>query len=462
MKNLSYSVLDFGAVPGLDTLQTPALQAAIDHCFLCGGGTVTVPAGIYLTGDLRIRSHVTLYLCSGAVIRGSRDPGDYFNHLDDTLEPIPDDLRTPLLYAECMAMPPDYEYQEVNPRYDYRRKAASAWNNALIRAIGAHDFKIIGEPGAIFDGNNVFDPTGEEDYRGPHGMTLYGCRDFELRGYTIENTGNWAHNILFSENIAVKDITVNAGHDGIDLFTCVNASVTGCQFYTGDDSLAGYGNVNVYVKDCIMNSSCSAMRFGGTNMLVRDCHIYGPGKYSFRGSLSRDQKKAGVPSPTDSGRKNMLSLFTFYSGCSTKVPELPGNIVITDCRVENADRFLHYNFSGSEYWQSGYPMKDITFRNITATNVAMPLVAYGDEKEKFRLTLSHVNISLREGCEDIALIHACNYEKIALEDVTVSNYKGDHLITAWSEGDIEIKNLTCPSTPATVKEAEEAFSCVGI
>ena len=61
-----YHITDFGAsVHASDN--TTAIQAAIDSCFREGGGAVVVPAGVFLTGDIRLRSHVTLYLTANAV-----------------------------------------------------------------------------------------------------------------------------------------------------------------------------------------------------------------------------------------------------------------------------------------------------------------------------------------------------------------------------------------------------------
>ena len=84
-----YRITDFGAKV-CDRLQTKEIQAAIDACFLAGGGRVVIPAGIFLTGGIRLRSHVTLYLESGAILRGSRDWRDYFSYLEDKIEPIGD------------------------------------------------------------------------------------------------------------------------------------------------------------------------------------------------------------------------------------------------------------------------------------------------------------------------------------------------------------------------------------
>ena len=59
-----------------------------------GGGKVIIPKGRFRTGGFRLRSNITLYLESGAVLEGSRDPDDYFNHFNDKLEPFPEELLT--------------------------------------------------------------------------------------------------------------------------------------------------------------------------------------------------------------------------------------------------------------------------------------------------------------------------------------------------------------------------------
>lgn len=85
-----YHITDFGAsVHASDN--TTAIQAAIDSCFREGGGAVVVPAGVFLTGDIRLRSHVTLYLTANAVLRGIRDPRAYYHYQSDTVEPLSPD-----------------------------------------------------------------------------------------------------------------------------------------------------------------------------------------------------------------------------------------------------------------------------------------------------------------------------------------------------------------------------------
>lgn len=225
-----WDVTDFGAREG-DALQTAALQRAIDACFTAGGGEVRVPAGVYRTGGLRLRSGVTLHLLSGAVLRGSRNPDDYEGWRADALEPIPPATATNGLSRSCVPQ--------------------SRWCNGLIRAYGAHDVAIVGEAFSEIDGRNCFDPQGEEGYRGPHAVSMWYCTNVVLRGYTVRDSANWAHAIFNSSNIAARAVKVFGGHDGFDVRTCDDVRVEACVFQTGDDGIAGFDNIGVVVRDCV-------------------------------------------------------------------------------------------------------------------------------------------------------------------------------------------------------------------
>jgi len=89
---LTVDITQFGAEAN-DALQTEAIQHAIDHVFLSGGGEVQIPAGTYRTGSIRLRSRVTLHLLENAVLQGSRNPEDYFGYVHDAVEPLAADVR---------------------------------------------------------------------------------------------------------------------------------------------------------------------------------------------------------------------------------------------------------------------------------------------------------------------------------------------------------------------------------
>lgn len=445
---------DYGLVSGKCELQHMAIQKAIDDCFLKGGGEVVIPKGEYTTGDVRLRSNITLRLESGVHLMGSRNPEDYFNYLNDKIEPLTKERITDAPYVPLKTIQGETEYRENQTEYRFRRLPGSRWNNAIIRAIDATNIKIIGERDSVIDGMNCYDPIGEEDYRGPHGMTLYNCSAVELRGYTIQQTGNWAHWLLFSQNIIVDGVQVLAGHDGIDIFDCTNVIITNTEFYTGDDCVAGFGNINVYIAGCVFNSSCSAMRFGATNALIEKCRMYGPGKYCFRGSLTPEERAASSPSVLDGHRNNMLSAFTYYADYSMPIPATPGNIVISDCVFENANRFMNYNFSGNHCWQRHRPLDLIEFRNIKAKNVCKSIDIYGKEGEEIAFAIKNSEISVEAGVEDLTLIRACNYKRIDLENVSISG-NIECLVKKWSDGDITLENVECDAEEKIVEATEK-------
>ena len=441
MKNI-VSISDFGAkADGM--LQTTNIQAAIDHCFMLGGGDVIVPTGVYLTGGIRLRSNITLYLEKNAVLKGVRDPEEYYGCLHDAVEPLGEHQVTDAPYVGLWTIHGETEYDEKDSRYRFKRIPGSRWNNAVIRAIDAENVKIIGEEGSVIDGDNCYDAIGEEEYRGPHAICFFGVKNVELRGYTVKNSANWAHNMLFCENIAVKNIKVEAGHDGFDAAVCNNVSIIDSEFYTGDDCIAGFGNTNVFVDRCILNSACSAFRFGGTNVLIKRCRAFAPGKYAFRGSLNAQEKAAGVMATSERARSNMLSFFTYYADYSVPIPEEPGNIIIEDCEICGADRFLHYNFSGNETWQRYRPLRNIIFKNIHAVDIAMPISLYGTESNQVELTMENIFIHMREGSTTEELIRACHYSRISLDHIQIDGFRGACLVRSKGVGTVDFRNVDC-------------------
>lgn len=423
-----------------DRDMTAALQKAIDDCFLANGGRVVLTAGLYNCGGIRLRSNVTLYLSAGAVLKGTRVPEDYAFPENDQLEPFPKEYLSDAVWV--------HPKKRINA--DHITKAGSRWNHALIRLVHAKNAAIIGEPGSCIDGSDCYDEIGEEHYRGPHGISFHYCEDLYFSGYTIENTGNWAHNGYASKNVRFSDVTVKGGHDGIHISICDDITIEKCEFYTGDDCIAGFDNERIVVRNCIMNTACSAFRFGGLDVLIENCRCFGPAKYFFRGSLSLEDKISGNPVP-QTGRKTMLSFFTYYSDFTLPVRHLPRNIVVRNCHTTATERFLLYDFSGRQTWQLNKPMSSISFENIVAEEIAMPLDAYGDPKVKVSVELKDCRIGFAAPVP--AAIRAGNYQKIVSENLTLENVNGPLVLSYGGEGEIEMSNTTGVQAAIAVSDA---------
>ena len=434
-----YSVADFGVFPNTEAFVSDGIQKAIDFCFQNGGGEVVIPTGLYRIKGLRLRSNVTLHLCEFAMLLGSRDWKDYFVLDHDSVEP----------FDEALLDATDWVRLTGEAKLKKFHKYGSRWHNAMIRAYGAKNIAIIGEKGSILDGDNCFDPGGEENYRGPHGIGIINCEQVVLKGYTMRNTGNWAQEIQNTRNLLVEDVTCLAGHDGIHMTTCEDVIIRNCEFSTGDDCVAGFDNKNVTVEGCRLNTACNVFRMGGTNILIHHCEVTAPPKYLFRGSMTPEEKEAGIMAndaafAKDFSRANTLSLFTYYADASVNIRNPATNIILRDCRVSGTQRFLHFNYSGNEPWQNNRPLLDMKFENIVAQDIEMPLTAYGDKENPFELTLQNVAFSFKKGFEENPFMHVANFKKITLCNVAVHKACGKNLIKSWStDGDIAITDLTC-------------------
>ena len=255
-----FNVRDFGAKGDGKALETAAIQKTINACAGAGGGQVLLPPGHYLSGTIKLQSHVTMKLDAGATLIGCPNP-EVYQHL------------TP---------PPDMP----------EAKFPSRWHRALILGDGIEDVALVG-PGTI-DGNKVFDAEGEEKQRGPHTILLGNSSKIVIRDLTIQDSANYAILLEDCSKIEVRQVRVTGGWDGLHfrgskIRPCQDVIVSGCEFYTGDDAIAGRYWKDVLITGCVLNSSCNAVRLIGPaqHLMIHDCLIYGPGRHEHRTSHRR-------------------------------------------------------------------------------------------------------------------------------------------------------------------------------
>ena len=420
-----FNITDYGAVADAKELQTAKIQAAIDACFLAGGGEVVVPAGTFRLATIRLRSHVTLHLLSGATLEGSTDPEDYTHFLEDTLQPIhvnekePNYGDKPLFFDVDPMDKNDGSQKKKTPSGN--NPLSTPWYNAIIRAFDAEDIRIVGEKDSYIDGKNCFNPNGEEKYRGPHAINMFRCRNIEITGYTVRDSANWAHILFECQNIFAHDLTVLAGHDGIHCRTCDNIVIEDCDIYSGDDCIAGYDNQNMVIRRCLLDCACSAMRLGGTDILVDSCRTHAPSRFGFRGSLSLEDRAASAPT-NETHRHTQHTPFLYFCNFPTKIRKTPGNIIIQNCLFENPKAFFRLWFDGKHPWCENKSLESITFRNCKATNLTDPMEVLCPVDEPVRLRLENVEIGAKEGYGHIDFIRALNFGEIILDHVTVTGY----------------------------------------
>jgi hypothetical protein len=419
MKKL-YNIIDYGAVANSQKLQTEKIQAAVDAAYLAGGGEVVVPKGVFKTGTIKLRSNITLHLLSGATIEGSENPIDYTHFLEDKIEPI-------------------IPENEIDDDYGKGAYVLNRWYDAIIKAYRAENVKIIGEKDSIIDGKNVYNPNGEEGYRGPHAIQMTFCKNVELCGYTVKDSANWAHTLFKCQNIFAHNLTVLAGHDGFHTRSCHNVLIEECNIYSGDDCIAGFANENVVIRKCYLDCACSALRYGGSDILVDSCHTHAPSRYGFRGSLSKEERAASA-STNETHRHTQHTPFLYFCCEPVKIDKPQGNITIQNCVFENPNSFFRLRWQ-MDKWVKNRSLVDITFKNCKCTGVSLPIDLYCDENEPCTLRLEDVEISAREGFENVPFMHAQHFKQIYFDNVTVTGYT-DPVILTKTEGEVIMKNST--------------------
>jgi polygalacturonase len=261
-KRSIYNIESFGAVADATTLNTKAIQMAIDKASAKGGGRVVVPGGIFVTGSIFLRTGVELYLEKGACLMGSTSRPDYG-----------DKEAHALISAE-------------NQRH------ISVAGSGMIDGRGGEVVKDIYR--LVRDGKLVSvtaqSKRPEEGLR-PKLISFNHCHEITLRGITLKNSAAWVLCFQQSDSVIADALTIESStywnNDGIDVVNCRNVRITSCNINTSDDGicLKSEGQIidtcrDILVESCTIRSSASAFKMGTgskggfRNVTVRDLDVF--------------------------------------------------------------------------------------------------------------------------------------------------------------------------------------------
>lgn len=236
-------IRDYGALADGKTLNTQAIQAAIDAVAQAGGGTVLVPPGTWLTGTINLCSNLVFELAAGAVLLGSPNLSDYqcktWGHHGD---------RTPwhLLYAGNAAN------VTIQGRGTIRGNGKAFWNPQ--RASDWHFWST--------------------DHHRPSPMVeIEDCRQVLIQDVVIEDSAGWTLHLYNSRHVRIQGLTIRntffgPNSDGIDLTGCQDVLIQGCDIATGDDAIALKTTdpsdpcERIVITGCLLQTTCVAVRIG--------------------------------------------------------------------------------------------------------------------------------------------------------------------------------------------------------
>lgn len=315
-KQDSFNIKDYGAIGDGKTLNTKAIQKVIDACHQQNGGTVIIPAGIFICSTLELKSNVTLHVTAGGTLLGSPKREDY---------------------TAGKGIP------------------ASNGNIVFLYAVNAKNLSIEGK-GSI-DGNGLAFYNGKGDNTGPgqkgiggnfdrpHLAVFYKCTELKLLHTSLVASAYHCIRLLECKHVHIDGIyiynRVNKNNDGFHFNSCEYVHIINCDVLCQDDACALFGsNKFVTITNCTFSTRWSIFRFGGgqsQNITISNCLIY---------------DTYGCPIKISAGKAGIE------------------NLSFSNITMRNVTGPIGIGFSGSS---EGSFMRNITFNNIRATVIAQPI-----------------------------------------------------------------------------------------
>lgn len=380
-----FDVRTFGAKGDGVSIDTGAINAAIDAAANVGGGTVVIPAGVYASYSIHLKSNVALYLQQGATILAAPTPYDGTSNGYDNAEP----------------------QGAWEPYQDYGH---NHWHNSLIWGEDIHDFGIFG-PGLIYGKglsrghNEKALPDTTAKGVGNKAIALKNCRNVILSDFSILQGGWFGILATGVDNITIDNLKIDTNRDGIDIDCCRNVRVSNC-------------TVNSPWDDAICPKSSYALGHARPteNVTITNCYV--TGAYELGTVIDGTWKLRDVKNGQwGTGRIK----------CGTESNGGFKNIAISNCVFEKCHGFAIES-------EDGAIVEDITITGITMRDVVAPFFLRLGARLRGPKPETHIGRMKRILISNVASSSAALLPSIIagvpdhpVEDVKVSNVYLEHV-----------------------------------
>jgi polygalacturonase len=384
-----FDVRAYGATGDGKTIDSPAINKAIEAAAAAGGGTVLFPAGVYMSFSIRLKSKVNLHLSQGSTIvaADSPKPGETTGYMGGT-----------------------YDAAEPKTAWDaYQDYGHNHWHNSLIWGENITDFSITGTgliwgkglsfgagpgrapagagaggagfgpermggagaaatggrpaaaPGATATGAAAagaptraggFAPRSRGDYPmyqaeqpgvGNKAIALKNCRNVLLRDFSILKGGHFGILVTGVDNLTIDNLTIDTDRDGMDIDCCKNVRVSNC-------------SVNSPWDDAIVPKASFALGYNRSvdNLAITNCFV--SGCYQLGTVLDGSWKKFDGTGPgAKVGGTGRIKLGTESNGGFK-------NISVSNCVFEGCQGLALETVDGAL-------LEDVTITNITMRDI---------------------------------------------------------------------------------------------
>jgi polygalacturonase len=289
-----FPITNYGATPGGDS--TDAIRKAIEACNKAGGGRVVVPAGVFMTGAIRLLSNVNLHVSEGATLKFSTDPAKYLPVVYTRWEGTELMNYSPFIYA--------FEQQNIaitgKGTLDGSASDENWWKWA--RRQGSTPAPATADVRRLREMGNTGVPVSQRVFGAGHYLRTtfiepYRCRNILIEGVRIVNSPFWELHPTLSTNVTVRGVDIYShgpNNDGCDPESSKDVLIEDCIFDTGDDCIAiksgrdddgrrvGVASENIIVRNCTMKDGHGGVVIGSEisgdcrNVFVEDCKMDSP------------------------------------------------------------------------------------------------------------------------------------------------------------------------------------------
>lgn len=384
---MDINIQSVGAVNDGKTLNTTAIQQAIDKCHAAGGGKVIISGGIYMTGTIILKSYVNLHLAADGILLGSPDCADY---------PDREDVK----------------HVDSDRLVRWR-------NSCLIFAEESENISITGL-GTIDCNGTSFVQLRQGHTKGwkyerikaptpPRAVFFTGCRNVRVEDVTMINQpagwSYWIHDcdyVTFDKCKVIADVQY-PNNDGIHVNSSRNVTISNCSITCGDDCIIVRANnvslkenkvcEKVVVTNCNLTSYSSGIRIGWINDgVIRNC--------TFSNIVMTDTtvgigitlpyiepvnhpSEARNTAPSDIGREaTLIENISFSNIIMDRVSSKPIKVRIHD------DPFVQVQ-----------GIRNIYFHNVHTRGPEMPVIKGREDCRLSRIHFSDCTFDLTDGTE---------------------------------------------------------------
>jgi len=312
----TFNIVRYGAKADGVTLNTQSINAAIEACHKKGGGVVLVPAGLWVTGPVVLKSNVNLHLQRNAMLQFTKDLSQY-SLVEGNWEGL----------VQMRNQSPISATNATNiavTGFGIVDGGGDAWRMVKKDKLSeSHWKKLVASGGVLSDDKKIWYPTESslkgsryknpghitpekttafyqevKDFLRPNLLVFTRCSRILLEGVTFQNSPAWNLHPLMSEHITIRNVNVRnpwyaQNGDGLDLESCKNVLVENSVFDVGDDGICiksgrdeegrkrAMPTQDVIIRNCTVYAAHggfvigSEMSGGARNIWVDNCTFIG-------------------------------------------------------------------------------------------------------------------------------------------------------------------------------------------